>query len=284
MPAKPRIATNWPDLWRDSLPRRQPDDHKYRRGHCLVWSGPALATGAARLAAQAALRIGAGLVTIVGPRDALLIHAAHVTAIMLRESTDHAGWTAILADSRIRSVVIGPGASAGKETRAKVLAALASPIPLVLDADALSSFEADSAALFDAIKTRSAAVILTPHEGEYARLFPDEAQAPSRESRALAAAARSGAILVLKGPETVIAAPDGHAIVNRNAPPTLATAGSGDVLAGIIGGLLAQGMPALAAASAGVFLHGEAARLAGHHPNAEDFVQSIAHLPDFSML
>lgn len=276
--------TNWPDLWRAHLPLRQREDHKYTRGHCLVLSGPALATGASRLAARAALQIGAGLVTLAGMRDALLVHAAQVTAIMLREMSAAEDLAAMLAEPRLRAAILGPGAGIGEPTRAAVLAALAAPIPLVLDADALTSFSGDPDMLFKAIRSREASVVLTPHEGEFARLFGAAAASDPRESRSRMATERSGAILVLKGAETVIAAPDGRAIVNRNAPPTLATAGSGDVLAGMIGGLLAQGMPAFEAAAAGVFLHGEAARLAGAHPIAEDFVQAIAQLPDFSIL
>lgn len=277
---------NSPRLWRHALPLRAGRDHKYTRGHCLVWSGPELATGASRLAARAALRIGAGLVTLCGSREALRIHAAHVTAIMLREIAAPEDWPALLADPRIRAVVIGPAAGMGEATRAAVMAALASNISLVLDADALTAFENCSDELFAAIKARQAPVILTPHEGEFTRLFGAMGlrEESLRAKIACKIAQVSGAILVLKGHNSTIATSDGRVTINTNAPPTLATAGSGDVLAGMIGGLLAQGMPGFEAAAAGVWLHGETGRLAGPRPIADDLVETIAHLPDFASL
>lgn len=274
---------NTPYLWRTALPFRRNEDHKYTRGACIVWSGPALATGASRLAAEAALRIGAGLVTLAGARDALLVQAAHVTAIMLREIADDAGWRTLLADRRLRSVVIGPAASVGEATRIAVLSALAAGPAIVLDADALTSFAGHPDALGIAIQALPRPVVLTPHEGEFAALFGKAEETP-REARALAAARASGAIVVLKGHRSVIAAPDGRVTVNTNAPPVLATAGSGDVLAGLVAGLLAQGMPGFEAAAAGVWLHGAVGRLAGAHPIAEDFVTAIGRLPPFDAL
>lgn len=279
----PALPENTPDLWRAALPLRRDEDHKYARGACLVWSGPALATGAARLAAQAALRIGAGLVTLVGSREALLVHAAHVTAIMLRETPDDAGWRTLLADRRLRSVVLGPAAGVSEATRIAALSALAAGPAIVLDADALTSFAGHLDMLASAVRALPRPVVLTPHEGEFAALF-GTAGHETREARALAATRASGAIVILKGHHSLIAAPDGSAVVNINAPPTLATAGSGDVLAGLVAGLLAQGMPAFEAAAAGVWLHGAVAHLAGAHPIAEDFIAAIGRLPPFETL
>lgn len=277
---------NGPALWRDHLPSRAREDHKYTRGHCVVLSGPALGTGASRLTAQAALRIGAGLVTLLGQRDALLVHAAHVSAIMLREADALAEMARFLAEPRIRAIVAGPGAGIGESTRQAALAILAAGPAVLLDADALTSFTGAAEPLSSAIRAQNRPVILTPHEGEFARIFPDLADDTSldRKARAKAAAEASGAVLVLKGHHTIIVAPDGRAVTNTNAPPSLATAGSGDVLAGIIGGLLAQGMSGFEAAAAGVWLHAEAGNACGPRPVAEDLVAALASLPDFADL
>lgn len=273
-------SINSPDLWRHLLPLRAPEDHKYTRGAALVLSGPEFRTGAARLAARAALQIGAGLVTIAGTPEALREHGAQVSAIMLRPIASPADFRASVADDRLRAIIMGPAAGIGETTRGFVAIAAASRAGLVLDADALTSFASDAESLVRLTRRREASTILTPHEGEFARLFPD--LTGGREERALSASARLGAVVVLKGPRTLIAAPDGQLIENRDAPATLATAGSGDVLAGLIGGLLAQGMPGFEAAATGVWLHGAIARMAGAHPTAEDFVNAIRHLPDFS--
>lgn len=274
---------NSPRLWQAALPLRRDEDHKYARGACVVWSGPALATGASRLAAEAALRIGAGLVTLAGARDALMVQAAHVTAVMLRDIADDAGWRALLADHRLRSVVIGPAAGVSEATRTAALSALVAGPALVLDADALTAFADRFDTLAAAIRALPRPVVLTPHEGEFASLFVKTEDEP-REARALAAARASGAVVILKGHRSVIAAPDGRVVVNTNAPPTLATAGSGDVLAGLVAGLLAQGMPGFEAAAAGVWLHGAIGRLAGAHPIAEDLLSAIGRLPPFGAL
>jgi hydroxyethylthiazole kinase-like uncharacterized protein yjeF len=277
---QPRAALNDPTLWRAQFPLPHADGHKYSRGHAVVVSGGATTTGAARLAARAALRAGAGLVTIASPREALAIQAAANTAVMVRP-VDGAGELAtLLSDRRFNAVVLGPGGGVGPALRDQVLAALAGPRAVVLDADALTSFAGDGApALFAAIAARNAdATVLTPHEGEFVRLFgarPEAIGKPSKLERARAAAAASGATVLLKGADTVVAEPGGRAAINANAPPWLATAGAGDVLAGFIAGLLAQGMPAFAATAAAAWLHGEAATLAGMGMIAEDLSETL---------
>jgi hydroxyethylthiazole kinase-like uncharacterized protein yjeF len=268
-----RTFENEPGLWRGALPTPAVDGHKYRRGHVLVLSGPELATGAARLAATAALRSGAGLVTLAGEREALRVHAAHVTSIMLAEASEPAALGRLLEDPRYHVVVVGPGAGTGASTRGFVEAALAAGRPLVMDADAITAFRGDADALAALIAASGAPVVLTPHTGEFARLFEpdgDIRDAETKLAQARRAAERLGAVVVLKGPDTVVAARDGFASIAANASPSLATAGSGDVLAGIIGGLLAQGMPAPLAASAGVWIHGDAAVRYGRGLIAED--------------
>jgi NAD(P)H-hydrate epimerase len=242
--------------------------HKYRRGHCLVVSGPAHATGAARLAAHAALRVGAGLVTVVGDAAAVVPLSTSLTAVMVRKADTAAELQTLLQDKRINAVVIGPGNGVGKETADRVSVALACGAHVTLDADALSSFADASDTLFKQLNDRC---VLTPHEGEFERLFAGLlARSVNRIEAARTAAKQAGAVVLLKGPDTVIAAPNGDAAVNTNAPPHLATAGSGDVLAGIVAGLTAQGMSALDAARAGAFLHGACGRIAGPGLIAED--------------
>jgi NAD(P)H-hydrate epimerase len=263
---------NVPALWAGDIPVRDLASHKYQRGHCLVVSGPALQTGAARLAATAALNAGAGAVTITGERDALMVHAVHVTAIMLREAATPDALRDLLSKGNFSSVVMGPAAGVGGETLARIAVLLQAGLPLVLDADALTSLAGQLYVL--ANRDPQSSLVLTPHAGEFQRLFgrelkndeaflklPAERQEVKVE-QALAAARLSQAVVVFKGHDTIIAAPDGRAAINDNAGPELATAGSGDVLAGLIGAHLAQGMPTFEAAAAGVWLHGHCA---SHH-------------------
>lgn len=254
---KPRLMENFVP----ELPRAGPDQHKYRRGHAVVVCGAAHQTGAARLAAGSALRVGAGLVTVASPKAAMAANEAHLTAIMLAEADDALALGRLLADRRKNAVCIGPAAGVGPETRAKVRAVLASGAAVVLDADALTSFAPAPDELFAAIaEIPGRGVVMTPHEGEFARLFKDlEKVSDSKCERAIAAAKRSGAVILLKGPDSVAANGEGVAVVNTNAPPSLATAGSGDVLAGLLTGLMAQGMEGVGAAAAAMWLHGAAA-------------------------
>jgi len=259
----PEAFENDPVLWRDDFPTLQHGGNKFTRGHALVWGGYPM-TGAARLAARAAARAGAGLTTVTCPEVALGIYASALTSIMVQPLVDQAAFAKVLADDRMTGLLIGPGAGVDEQTRISALAMLATGRPTVLDADALTSFQKDPETLMGAI---SGPCVLTPHDGEFARLFD---LAGDKLHRTRAAARMSGAVIVLKGADTVIAAPDGRAIINSNAPPTLATAGSGDVLAGIILGLLAQGMDPFLAAAAAVWMHGEAARSFGPGLIAED--------------
>ncbi|MBV9395424.1 MAG: NAD(P)H-hydrate dehydratase [Methylobacteriaceae bacterium] len=275
----PQTLVNGPDLWGPALRLPKLGGHKYTRGHALVVSGRMPETGAARLAARGALRAGAGLVTVASPRGALAVHAASLTAIMVRESDGPVGLSKVLADPRKNAVVLGPGLGVGEETCALVETAL---VPAgaekrrahVLDADALTSFAGHPERLFAAIGTAGGPVVLTPHEGEFARVFKQLRALPKVE-RAREAARRSGATIVLKGADTVVAAGDGRAAIAHNAPPWLGTAGAGDVLAGMIAGLLAQGMPGFEAAAAGVWMHGQGAKHFGPGLVSEDLPEML---------
>ena len=276
-----RTFANVPALWGNHFPTLRADGHKYSRGAALVLSGNAHSTGAARLAARAALRAGAGLSTLASPPDSVAVNAAHVTAVMVAPFDGVAGFEKLLADARRNAIVLGPGAGIGPATKELVAAALAhgdAERTVVLDADALTSFALEAENLARLIKHGGRKVIITPHEGEFARLFSGVAAvaaASDKLGRARAAAAFLGAVVLLKGPDTVVAEPGGRASIGCDAPPTLATAGSGDVLAGFIAGLAAQGMPAFEAASCAVWLHGAAARALGRGLIAEDLPEAL---------
>jgi hydroxyethylthiazole kinase-like uncharacterized protein yjeF len=276
---KPQTFANEPALWIAAFPQAAPTGHKYDRGHVVVVSGEMPTTGAAKLAARGALRIGAGLVTIASPTNALGAHAAESAAVMVREVEGAAALAEFLADRRLNSVVIGPGGGVGARMRDQVDAALNSGAAVVLDADAVTSFANDANALGALIRgLPKRPVVLTPHEGEFRRLFKrldDNLNLHSKLEKTCAAARSSGAIVVLKGGDTVVADPAGRAAIAANAPALLATAGSGDVLAGLIAGLLAQGMPAFEATTAAVWLHGEAAKAFGPGLISEDLPEML---------
>lgn len=271
---RPQTFLDSPALWRDAFPVPSLAGHKYTRGHAVIVSGPLSTTGAARLAARAALRAGAGLVTIASPQDALAVNAATNLAVMVRPVDGAAALSAFLSDRRFNAVALGPGAGIGAATRALALAALDGERAVVLDADALTSFAGEEQALFAAIAARaSRGTVLTPHLGEFNRLFGKVdtiGRASSKLDAARIAARLAGAVVLLKGGDTVIAAPDGRAAINANAPAWLATAGAGDVLTGLVAGLAAQGMEAFDAAAAAAWLHGEAAAQVGPGLIAED--------------
>jgi len=260
---RPNVFQNDPGLWLAELPRPKAGGNKYTRGHALVSGGYPL-TGAARMAARAAARIGAGLTTIAVPESALQVYAAALTSIMVRPLADAADFDGLLADPRITACLIGPGAGVSEATRARTLAILASRRAALLDADALTVFAGDPPALFSRVQ---GPCVMTPHAGEFRRIF---ATAGDKLTRTRRAAVTAGSVIVLKGSDTVIAAPDGRAIIDANAPPTLATAGSGDVLSGMILGLLAQGMDPFLAGAAAVWMHGAAAAEFGPGLLAED--------------
>jgi ADP-dependent NAD(P)H-hydrate dehydratase / NAD(P)H-hydrate epimerase len=276
---QPQTFENVPQVWRTSFPIPGIDGHKYTRGHTIVISGDIATTGAARMSARGCLRAGAGLVTLASPRDALAVNAAALTAVMVRPIDTVVEFAELLTDQRLNTCVIGPGAGVSDRTRDFVLTALSGKRSLVLDADALTSFAGAPERLFEAIKASpDPQVVLTPHEGEFPRLFSDISNKHplrSKLERVRAAAERSGAVVLLKGPDTVVASPDGRATIAANAPPWLATAGAGDVLAGMIAGLQAQVVAAFAAASIGVWMLGEAAREAGPGLIAEDLPEVL---------
>lgn len=260
------LVENGPALWLERFPWPDSASHKHARGRLAVVSGEQTFTGAARLAARGALRIGAGVVTVLSPPSAVAVNAAHLEAIMLRAFESDA--ELIEAADNADAVVIGPAAGVTPQTRARVSALARTGAALVLDADALTVFRDKPADLFKALDRDD---VLTPHPGEFERVFPGLLKAgPHRVEAARQAAARAGAIVLLKGADTVIAAPDGRAAVNVEPAPWLATAGSGDVLAGFIAGLIAQGMDSFEAACAGSWIHAECARRHGPGLIAED--------------
>ena len=263
------IDDNAPGLWRPAFPFPRPEHHKYSRGVALIRGG-ALMTGAVRLAARAAQRAGAGLVTIAAPTSVLPVYAAAFESVIVRPCDMPQNWQALIDDQHAPSLLIGPGLGIGAAQRDDVLRALSAKRPTVVDADGLTSFEDKPSVLFDAFHDRC---VLTPHEGEFLRLFAN--MTGDRVVRAQAAAKRAGCVVVLKGAETVVADPSGCVVVNRNAPAWLATAGAGDVLSGMILGLIAQGMPVFLAAAAAVWMHGRCAYSYGPGLVAEDIVSEI---------
>ncbi|MDC7789196.1 NAD(P)H-hydrate dehydratase [Rhodoplanes sp. TEM] len=276
---RPRCVLVDADFAREAVPVPRLAGHKYSRGHAVVVSGGASTTGAARLAARAALRAGAGLVTLASPPDAMAVVAAASLAVMVRAVDGAAALADLLADARFNAVALGPGLGVGAATRDLVLAALAGPRAVVLDADALTSFSGAPEDLFAALRKRAGqATVLTPHDGEFSRLFGHldaVREAPSKLDRTRAAARAAAAVVLCKGADTVIADLDGRAAINTNAPAHLATAGAGDVLTGIIAGLCAQGAGAFEAAAAAAWLHGAAATEVGPGLIAEDLSEAM---------
>ncbi len=259
----PNVWENGPGLWLHAYPWPDPESYKYTRGEVLVLGGEAI-TGASRMTAMAAARAGAGMVTLAAPEPVWSIYATSLINAIVHSFAGASGWRALLADKRRNVIAIGPGAGVDTQTRQYVLAALASKRATVLDADALTAFAEAPEDLFGAI---DGPCVMTPHAGEFMRLFHFDGD---KLERTRAAAKQSGAVVVLKGPDTVIAAPDGRAIINANAPPQLATGGSGDVLTGFVAALLAQGMAPFEAAASAVWLHGAAATEFGLGLVAED--------------
>jgi NAD(P)H-hydrate epimerase len=264
----PHTWENGPGLWLDAYPWPEAESHKYKRGEVLVLGGEQI-TGASRMTALAAARAGAGMVTLAAPKPVWSLYAGALTDIIVLAFEDEAAWNGLLADKRRNVIAVGPGAGVGEATRRHVLAALATSRAVVLDADALTSFAEAPEDLFTAIR---GPCVMTPHEGEFMRLFHFEGD---KLSRTRAAARQSGAVVLLKGPDTVIAAPDGRAIINANAPPQLATGGSGDVLTGFVAALMAQGLAPFEAAAAGAWLHGAAAAEFGIGLVAKDLPEAL---------
>jgi hydroxyethylthiazole kinase-like uncharacterized protein yjeF len=272
----PKIYENTPQLWLDDLPIPKVQGHKYDRGHAIVVGGNKL-TGAAQLASFAALRSGAGLVTIASPPTASIVYRSGSPSIMVKDLNNDKEFSKFINHSRVKAILIGPGNGTNRETYDKVLTALASK-PCVLDADALTVFEECPEVLFSALKNTSKIKnVITPHEGEFKRLFSNVISLKNTRSKIEIARSASSinAIIVLKGADTIITSPSGLICINTNSSPYLATAGSGDVLSGIILGLMAQGMKPFQAACAGVWLHAESGRVFGPGLVAEDITEML---------
>lgn len=268
----PDIFINSPECWIDNMPDFAVDIHKYNKGHAIVVSGDYIHTGACRLAAMAALRAGAGLVSVSSPDDALMVHASHLTSVMIRRREEI---VTDLKNHRLNVWCIGPAAGLTKQTRDDVLSILKAGKNTVLDADALTVFEDDPRILYEAIKENSGReCVLTPHAGEFSRIFP-YLKKLDKITAAQNAAKLSGAVIIYKGADTVVASPEGQVVISANAPATLATAGSGDVLSGIITGLMAQNMNAFDAACASVWLHAQCANEYGRGMISEDMEKLI---------
>lgn len=268
------MNVNTPQLWRHLIPEPSKNSHKFERGHIIILGGLQM-TGAARLASEAAMRMGAGLCTIVAPVTSACVYQASAAHILFESLEDHNSFTTHFEDQRRTAAIIGPGAGleSPDSLRNLVLESLSLKKPVILDADALTVFSDHAPDLFSALHSDC---ILTPHEGEFTRLFPGLEN--TKAHRAIEAAKQSGAIIVLKGAETVIAAPDGKYVMNNHSSPYLATAGSGDVLAGMIGGLVAQKMQPLYAACAACWMHGDIAIKYGPGLVAPDIIQQIPNV------
>lgn len=275
---EPDTYHNVPGLWLKRFPVHRTSQHKYSRGHTLALSGPISKSGAARLMATAALRMGSGLVTLVAASDVLPVHASRLDSVMFTESNNLEELREILADSRINCIAMGPGLDPDETTREMVREVLISDRNTVLDAGALSAFAQDADILFRAARGRNQGLVFTPHSGEFAKLFGHSIELSSRTEMARKAASKTGAVVVLKGADTVVADSAGRAAITSNAPPWLATAGSGDVLTGMIAALLAQGMPAFEAACAAVWIHGEAANRLGPGLISSDLDQGVKEI------
>jgi ADP-dependent NAD(P)H-hydrate dehydratase / NAD(P)H-hydrate epimerase len=269
----PRQAANAPELWNAEYPWPKLTDHKYRRGHAVVTGGRHM-TGAARMAAMAAQRVGAGIVTVAAPLDAVVVYKITLTTPLINSIRDSAAYMDCVGEPRVSSILVGPGNESIGSTRERALIALRTEKPVVLDADALTVFEDSTSLLYETI---TGPCVMTPHDGEFSKVFPDLGDIDMRDkiAKVRTAAELSGAVVVLKGADTVVAAPDGRAVVNENAPADLATGGSGDVLSGFITGLLAQGMAPFEASCAGVWLHGAAAFEFGPGLVAEDLINAL---------
>lgn len=275
----PKTFINKPQLWLSNFPQLKYDVHKYSRGHMIVFAGPPAHTGAARLAARAGARAGAGAVTLMSTPAAMLVNAAQLTSVMLYVYDDMADTLEFIKARKVKTAVLGPGFNDRMRARDLTLTLLRNQMlqSLVLDADAITAFEETPERLIDAIRQTKTAVVLTPHEGEFARLFPDISSRSdlSKLEKAQLAAERTQAVILFKGPDSVIASPDGYGAINCNGTPFLATAGSGDVLSGILAGLLAQDMPPFQATCAAVWLHADAAEVFGPGLVAEDITESL---------
>ena len=280
-PIAPQAFVNAPAVWGEALPRPNAASHKYARGAALILSGSGHHTGAARLAARAALRAGAGIVSVASPSDAVAVNAAQLTAVMVAPFANAREFEALLADDRRRAIALGPGAGVGPTLRELVAASLTRPArqrTIVLDADALTSFAGEAERLAALIKRGGHEAVMTPHEGEFMKLFegaPGVRLDDDKLARARAAARLMGAVVLVKGADTVVAAPDGRATIGWDLPPWLATAGSGDVLSGLVTGLAAQDMAPFEAASAAVWLHGACGRAVGPGLIAEDLPDAL---------
>ena len=259
-----KLHLNSPDYWISDFRWPTEDDHKYKRGHVLVQSGPESSTGAARLAAISALRIGAGAVTLSSSREALNVNATHLTSVMIKEINNSKEFFNFIDQKKINSLIIGPGCGVNKFTKELTLNALNYKISLILDADAISSFGEES------------------DEGEFNKIFGN--LKGSKVERTKSAAIKSKSTVILKGNDTVIASPDGEVIISDKTSPFLATAGSGDVLSGICGGLTAQGIKSFKAACAAQWIHSSIGLIAGPGLIAEDMISIIKDdIPDILM-